>query len=170
MLRLVAYSGLIFLAACSHRAEPSNQAAAAVPTPASAQPSADALAAKAVAARYFDLLRAGDYTGALALWNADAAVATGGAASFARAMRATGTFDARADTPSAVRDSGGERFVLVDAAARITPAGGPAKDQYGVVMLKRPVAGGEWRIWGVDIRGRHCREGETPRGLGCVRL
>lgn len=163
---LVAIAGL--LTACSAQPQPASQAAA-TPVPARAAPTADALAAKQVAQRYFDLLRTGAYAEAWALWSDDTASAAGGLKAFAAASRAQGRFEGKAGDPTDVREKDGIRFVLVESTARVTAADGKASDQAGVLMLKRPARdGAAWRIWGVDIRRRHCSKGQVAQGLGCV--
>lgn len=169
MFRTILFAGLSALAACSAPPQPANQRDAAAPLPTPAAPTADALAAKRVVERYFDLMRARDYAQAWTLWSEGPAPAAGGRKAFIAASKAKGRFDGRAGDPSVVRDDTGTRYILVEASARVTAPVGKVTEQAGVVMLKRPVAdGAPWRIWGIDIRPRHCRNGQVARGLGCV--
>ena len=173
MFRQVLLATLALLTACSGQPQGTNQSAAAAvtPSPKPSAPTTDMLAAKKVAQLYFDRLHAGDYAGALALWSEDAASANGGLKSFASASRAEGRFEGRAGDPTGVRDSGGMRYVLVESSARVTSPKGRVSERAGVVMLKQPAQNREsWRIWGIDIRPRHCRDGQVARGLGCVQV
>ena len=169
MIRSVVLVVLGLVTACSEQPSTARHDATATPPPALPTPTADMLAAKQVAQRYFDSLRSGDYAGALALWSDDAATVTGGIKAFAAASRAQGRFEGRAGDPTAVRESGALRYVLVESSARVVSPSGKVSDQSGVVMLKRSArdAGG-WRIWGTDIRPRRCKTGQVARGLGCV--
>lgn len=169
MVRHVALMALVFLAACSRHDNAANQSAIAPVAPVPVAPTADTLAAKQVAQRYFDLLRAGDHAGALALWSDDATGIADGVKAFAAASRARGRYEGKAGDPTETRDTDGMRYVLVEASARVTSPKGKVSDEQGAVMLKRPVRGGApWRIWGIDVRPRHCKGSQVARGFGCV--
>lgn len=171
MFRAAALSVPLLLASCSGSGDAPKGTATATPaavaTP--APPTAEALAAQRVVQDYFDRLHVGDTAAAFALWSRDSSVATGGAKQFAAAMPAAGRFAGQAGEPTAIKETDGMRFVLVEAAARVTSLKRPPLQEYGVMMLKRPAAAdGAWRIWGQDLRPRHCPKGQTPRGLGCI--
>ena len=169
MLRTILFASLGALTACSSQPQPANHNGAATALPTPAAPTADALAAKQVVAHYFDLMRAEDFAQAWALWSDGPPPAAGELKAFVAASRAQGRFDGRAGDPSGVRDDAGTRYVLVEASARATAPNGRVTEQAGVVMLKRPVDdGATWRIWGIDVRPRHCRKGQVAKGLGCV--
>ena len=166
MYRLIAIASLIYLSGCSEKPRSARQAETARTTPRPSASSAEALAAKRVAEQYFDLLRARNYSTAWSLWVGDAA---GGREAFIAASKVRGSFDGRAGEPSAIREADGMRYILIEATGRSIAPNGKAVDQAGVVMLKRPAARrGDWRIWGADIRQRHCPKGQVVKALGCV--
>lgn len=162
---LLPFVALALAAACSRPTQPS-------PTPTPAPPSApaptaDTLAAKAVAQDYFDRLKARDWRGAHALWVPGAA---GPLPAFTAALSKPTSFTGSAGAPSEVRTTDGVDYVLIEAATDTTDAAHMKTARSGVVMLKRPTGGAApWRIWGTDIRPRHCKAGEQARGAGCVK-
>ena len=138
-------------------------------------PSPDALAARQVAQRYFDLLAAKDYRGAYLLWGNGGADAGGSLAAFTKAQGDLASFEGKAGTPTAIRTSGGQHYILVEAQAVARPRTGRPSHRSGVVMLRRSADPQEadadkrqWRIWGMDVRQRRCRQAERGQALGCA--
>lgn len=172
MRRSPVLSVIIVLTSCSGPTVSTNEATfnSSSVNSSAAPRTAEALAAKAVTQKYFDRLGAGEHAQALALWSDDAAVKRAGVEPFVAANRALGSYKGRAGEPAGIRDSSGVRYALVEASARIVSPKGKVTNEYGVVMLKHAVNGDDaWRIWGMDLRPRHCRKGTVPQGLGCIK-
>lgn len=162
-LLLAPLAPLALLACCTPAKPPAPSATSAV---ASAQPPAAAQAAVGVAQEYFDQLQARRWREAHALWSPEV---VGPLPAFVAVSANMGALVGKAGAPTAIRSTDGTDYVLVEAVTDTTDARHGTVRRYGVVMLKRP-SGAErrWRIWGTDIRVRHCKAGEQPRGLGCI--
>lgn len=168
----------LLLGACSSREHDDTAAAVGNPTApaerhadAPTPPSPAALEAKRIAQRYFDDLKHKRYADAYRLWGNGGADAGGTAKAFAASFAPYASYVGEAGAPGPIRVSGGVDYILVEAKADTLSTSGKRKSLSGVVMMKRPAAGGAtaapWTIWGTDIRDRRCGPWQTARGLGC---
>ena len=164
--RYLLLAPLALLACCTSSKPPAPAPSVTPSTAATPAPSAAALAAVSVAQDYFDKLTAKKWKEAHALWMPEV---VGPLPAFAAvSAKATG-FTGKAGAPSAIKPTDGTDYVVVDAMTTTKEAAHGTVRRDGVVMLKRPTGTDRpWRIWGADIRVRHCKAGEQPRGLGCV--
>ena len=157
-------------AACAPR-QPDGDANSAVAAPATkpgmrgpAGPnSADATAARAVAERYFALVKEGDFASARKLWGHGGKDSGGDAAALAASFNAYSTYDATVEEPTDVHVTDGMQYVNVATKVQATrSSNGKAVELEGPVMLRRSIDPNaadadarEWTIWGVDIRAAH---------------
>lgn len=156
---------LVVIAACSPGTQPKadKPAAAAQPTPPADLPATSpaALQARDTVERYFAHIRAKRYGDAYRIWDKDG-VATGGSEQdFAETFKIYSVYEPETGEPTAIKTRDGVQYVLVTATTRVKNAkDGRVANRSGTVMLRRPAAagagesGGEWKIWGTDIRAR----------------
>lgn len=164
--RLLLLTPFTLLACCTPSKPPAPAPSATPSTAATPAPSPAALAAVSVAQDYFDKLTAKKWKEAHALWMP---AVVGPLPAFAAvSAKATG-FTGKAGAPSAIKPTDGTDYAVVDAVTTTADTAHGTVRRDGVVMLKRPTGSEQpWRIWGTDIRVRHCKPGEQPRGLGCI--
>jgi hypothetical protein len=162
---------LLASAACAPRQPDANASARADTAPATkpgvraaAGPnSADAKAARGVAARYFALVKEGDFASARNLWGHGGADSGGDAAALRNSFKAYSSYDVTVGAPTDVHVTDGMQYVNVAAKVRGTRSStGKVVTLEGPVMLRRSidpraadVDSREWTIWGVDIRIPH---------------
>jgi hypothetical protein len=116
----------------------------------------DAVLAQNTVKTYFSLISQRKYGDAYRLWGNDGADTRGTIANFAASFEPFDAYTAEVGDSTEIKATAGTEYITVATTIRATrKQTGAVSTLSGPVMLRRAAAsGGQWRIWGTDIRVR----------------